>query len=130
MEYATIRLVHIGCATLSITLFVLRGGLQFAGVQWRRWRWLRVAPHINDTVLLSAAIALSWISHQYPWQQPWLGAKVGALLLYILLGRLAFRPGADRRQQFTAFLAALAMVTYIVLVATNRSPAAGLLPPA
>ncbi len=127
MEYATIRLVHISCATISISLFVLRGGLQFAGVQWRRWRWLRIAPHINDTVLLSAAIALSWISHQYPLQQPWLSAKVGALLLYIVLGQIAFRSAAPRWQQLLAFFAALATVTYIVLVAINRSASLGLL---
>lgn len=127
MEYATIRLVHISCATISISLFVLRGGLQFSGVQWRRWRWLRIAPHINDTLLLSAAIALSWISHQYPLQQPWLSAKVAALLLYIVLGQIAFRSGASRSQQLLAFLAALATVAYIVLVAINRSASLGLL---
>lgn len=128
MEYTTIRLLHISCAVLSISLFALRGGLQFAGVNWRRWRWLRIAPHINDTVLLSAAIALSWISHQYPVQQPWLSAKVGALLLYIVLGHMAFRPAASRSQQLLAFFAALATVAYIVAVAINRSASLGLWP--
>ncbi len=128
MDYLTIRLLHISCASISITLFVLRGGLQFAGVKWRQWRWLRIAPHINDTLLLSAAIALSWISHQYPLEQPWLSAKVGALLLYIVLGQVAFRAGAPRSRQLLAFFAALATVGYIVMVAITRSAALGLLP--
>ena len=127
MDYAHIRLLHISCATLSITLFVLRGGLQLAGVDWRRWRWLRIAPHINDTVLLSAAIALSWISHQYPLQQHWLSAKVGALLLYIVLGHMAFSAGAPKWRQTLAFVAALATVAYIVAVAMHRSASLGLL---
>ncbi len=129
MDYATIRLVHISCASISIALFALRGALQFAGVNWRRWRWLRIAPHINDTVLLSAAIALSWISHQYPLQQHWLSAKVGALLLYIVLGQVAFRPGTPRSRQLLAFFAAMATVAYIVTVAITRSAAVGVLPP-
>lgn len=125
MDYADIRLLHIACASASITLFVLRGALQFSGVDWRRWRALRIAPHVNDTVLLAAAIALAWISQQYPWQQPWLGAKVLALLLYIVLGHMAFRVGAPRQRQLLAFGAALATVAYIVLVAINRSATIG-----
>lgn len=126
MDYTDIRLLHISCAVISITLFALRGALQFAGVNWRRWRALRIAPHINDTVLLSAAIALSWISHQLPLQQNWLSAKVGALLLYIVLGHIAFRAGAPRWRQALAFVAALATVAYIVTVAIKRSATMGL----
>jgi uncharacterized membrane protein SirB2 len=126
MDYADIRLLHIVCASISITLFVLRGALQFCGVNWRRWRVLRIAPHVNDTVLLGAAIALAWISHQYPWQQPWLGAKVLALLLYIVLGHMAFRIGAPVWRQALAFGAAVATVAYIVTVAISRSATMGL----
>ncbi|MCP5282997.1 MAG: SirB2 family protein [Rhodoferax sp.] len=126
MPYADIRLLHITCAGISISLFLLRGVLQFSGVDWRRWRWLRIAPHVNDTVLLGAAIALSLYSHQYPLAQGWLSAKVLALLLYIGLGSIAFRRGRPRGQQFAAFVAALLTVSYIVAVAIHRSPMAGL----
>jgi uncharacterized membrane protein SirB2 len=125
MDYAHLRLLHIGCAGISITLFALRGALQFAGVDWRRWRWLRIAPHVNDTVLLVAAIGLTLMSHQYPIQQQWLSAKVIALLVYIALGHMAFRAGAARSRQALAFGAALATVAYIVAVAINRSASAG-----
>jgi len=55
MDYGTVRSIHLACVTASITLFVLRGLLQIASVNWRRWRWLRIVPHLNDTVLLAAA---------------------------------------------------------------------------
>lgn len=126
MSYADIRLVHISCAGISISLFLLRGVLQFSGVDWRQRRWLRIAPHVNDTVLLGAAIALSLYSHQYPLAQGWLTAKVLALLLYIGLGSIAFRRGLPRSQQAAAFIAALLTVGYIVATAINRSPTAGL----
>jgi uncharacterized membrane protein SirB2 len=125
MDYAHLRLLHIGCAGISITLFALRGALQFAGVDWRRWRWLRIAPHVNDTVLLVAAIGLTLMRHQYPIQQQWLSAKVIALLVYIALGHMAFRAGAERSRQALAFGAALATAAYIVAVAINRSASAG-----
>ena len=126
MDYLHLRLLHISCASLSISLFLLRGVLQLAGVDWRRRRWLRIVPHLNDTVLLSAAIALTVMSHQYPVAQAWLSAKVIALLVYIVLGSVAFRPGVPRAQQALAFAGALATVAYIVAVAISRSATLGL----
>jgi uncharacterized membrane protein SirB2 len=126
VEYATVRTIHMACAGISITLFAARGGMQLAGVNWRRWRWLRIAPHLNDTLLLGAAIALALVSHQYPIAQGWLSAKVLALLAYIGLGRLALLQSASVAQQRFAFAAALATVAYIVGVAMTRSTTLGL----
>jgi len=126
MDYVQLRLLHIFCASLSISLFLLRGVLQLTGVDWRRRRWLRIVPHVNDTVLLAAAIALSVMSHQYPVAQAWLSAKVIALLVYIVLGSIAFRPAVPRMQQALAFVGALATVGYIVAVAISRSATLGL----
>lgn len=126
MDYTTIRTLHIGCAGLSIALFFGRGALQLSGTDWRRWRWLRVAPHLIDTVLLGAAVTLAVMSAQYPLAQAWLSAKVLALLLYIGLGSVALRPALPRRTRALAFAAALLSVAYIVGVAVTRSAALGL----
>jgi uncharacterized membrane protein SirB2 len=126
VEYATVRTIHMACAGISISLFVARGCMQLAGIDWRRWRWLRIAPHLNDTLLLGAAVALTLASHQYPIAQAWLSAKVLALLAYIGLGRLALRQGASPARQRIAFAAALATVAYIVGVALTRSSTLGL----
>ena len=126
MDYAHVRLLHIACAGISIGLFLLRGSLQLAGIDWRRWRWLRIAPHANDTLLLGAAIALTIMSGQYPLAQNWLSAKVLALLAYIVIGSIALRPAANRSRQALAFAAALATVGYIVGVAVSRSASLGL----
>ena len=128
MDYPSLRLIHITCAVVSVGLFTLRGVWQWRGVDWRRWRWLRLAPHVNDTVLLSAAVALALMSHQYPLAQPWLTAKVLALLAYIGVGGVALSPRVSRSTRRLAFVLALACVSYILLVARTRSALLGLLP--
>ena len=126
MDYASVRAIHVVCAGISIALFIARGSMQLAGVDWRRWRWLRLAPHLNDTLLLGAAVALALASHQYPLAQPWLTAKVVALLAYIALGMVALRAGTAAAPRLLAFCLALATVAYIVAVAVTRSATLGL----
>ncbi len=127
MDYASVRTLHITCAGLSIVLFGARGLMQIGGLAWRRGRWLRFAPHLNDTVLLGAAIALAWLSGQYPLALPWLTAKVLGLLVYIVVGRIALRTDVSSTTRLLAFAGALASVGYIVGVAVTRSPTFGLL---
>ncbi len=127
MDYASVRTLHIACAGLSIALFGARGLMQIRGIDWRRWRWLRIAPHLNDTVLLGAAIALAGLSGQYPLALPWLTAKVLGLLMYIVAGRIALRPDVSTTTRLLAFAGALASVGYIVGVAMTRSPTLRLL---
>ena len=126
MDYATVRAIHMACAGISVTLFFARGSMQLAGVDWRRWRWLRLAPHLNDTLLLGAAVTLALASHQYPVAQPWLTAKVVALLVYIALGSVALRAGTTAVPRLLAFCLALATAAYIVAVAITRSATLGL----
>jgi uncharacterized membrane protein SirB2 len=121
VEYASVRTLHITCATLSIALFALRSGLALVDVDWRRWRWLRIAPHVNDTVLLTAAITLATWSGQAPWALPWLGAKVIALCLYIFFGSMALRRVQKPRARQAYATLALFTVAYIVATAMTRS---------
>ena len=64
LDYGTVRSIHITCVAISIALFPLRGTMQLAAIDWRRWLWLRIVPHMTDTVLLVAAIALAVMSGQ------------------------------------------------------------------
>jgi uncharacterized membrane protein SirB2 len=127
MQYLFIKNLHVSCVVLSISLFVLRGVLQLLSLPWRQWRLLRVAPHIVDTVLLSAAVWLVWRIAQYPFVHGWLTAKVLGLLLYIVLGHYALGKNVPPAQRLQFFIAALLSVAYIVGVALTHSPSWGLM---
>jgi uncharacterized membrane protein SirB2 len=122
MDYAVLKAVHIGSAALSITGFAARGVLMLRGSPLLASRFARIAPHAVDTVLLASAVWLAWLTHQYPVAQPWLTAKVVALLAYILLGTIALKRGHTVRVRALAFVLALATAFYIVSVALTRQP--------
>jgi uncharacterized membrane protein SirB2 len=123
--YPFIRSLHVGCAMLTISLFVFRGMLMLTGSALQRTAVLRYAPHVVDTVLLTSALMLTTIVRQYPFAQPWLTAKVLLLLVYIVLGSIALRRGRTRRTRLLAFFAALAVVLFLVSVARARDPLGG-----
>lgn len=88
-------------------------------------RWVRIAPHVNDTVLLASGIALAWTLGISPLEHAWLGAKIIALLAYIGLGTVALKRGKTRGQRIAAWLAALAVFGYMLGVAHTHSPLPG-----
>jgi len=120
MDYLALKHLHMGMAALSGSLFLLRGIWMLGASPMLRKGWVRVVPHIVDSTLLASAIALVVWSRQYPFAQPWLGAKVIALLVYILLGTVALKRGRTLRIRALAFAGALAAFGYIVAVATTR----------
>jgi uncharacterized membrane protein SirB2 len=125
MDYLDIRTLHVTCVVLSISLFVLRSALQLAGIKWHQHKWLRITPHLIDTVLLGSALWLSMLLHQYPFVNAWLTAKLLALLAYIAIGREVLSEKASRRSSALALGAALTCVSYIVGVALTHSPSWG-----
>jgi uncharacterized membrane protein SirB2 len=120
MDYLAVKHLHMGCAALSGSLFLLRGIWMLRASPLLQQRWVGIAPHIVDTVLLGSALVMVFWSGQYPFAQGWLGAKVLALVLYIVLGAIALKRGRTRRTRLLAFAGALAVFAYIVAVALTR----------
>ncbi|MEJ2115177.1 MAG: SirB2 family protein, partial [Gammaproteobacteria bacterium] len=85
-------------------------------------RWIRIAPHINDTVLLLSAIALVIVTLQYPGPTTWINAKIAALLLYIILGSIALKRGKTKQIRIISGVLALLTFAYIVMVAMSKNP--------
>jgi uncharacterized membrane protein SirB2 len=122
MEFDVLKVIHVTAAAVSYALFVVRGIWMINGSPRLAERWVRVVPHINDTLLLAAAIWLTLLLREYPGSHAWLTAKVAGLLLYIGLGTVALKRGRTRRARIVAWLAAQAVFFYIVAVALTRNP--------
>ncbi len=122
MQYLALKWIHIGCAILSISGFALRGVLMLADSPLLAARFVRVAPHVVDTVLLASALWLAALIGQYPFVQGWLTAKVLALVAYIVLGSVALKRARSKPVRAAAFALALLSAAYIVSVALTRDP--------
>jgi len=115
-----LKVVHVSCAALSISGYLLRGVWMMRESPQLQKKWVRVVPHIIDTVLLGSAILLAITIRQYPFVQDWLTAKVLALMLYIVVGAIGLKYGRTKKIRVTAWLGAIAIFSYIVLVALTR----------
>ena len=120
LGYAELKAIHVACAGLSLTGFMLRGYWMLRESPLLHHPLTRVLPHVNDTLLLAAAIGLMLLLHQYPFVHGWLTAKVLALVVYVLLGTIALKRGRTRPHRITALLGALAVFAYIAAVALSH----------
>lgn len=122
MSYTALKIIHITSAIFSYILFTIRGFWMMQASPRLQQRWVKILPHVIDTILLISAIALVTIIQQYPGISTWLNAKIGGLLLYIMLGMVALRFGKTRKIKTMSWIAAQIVFFYIVLVALTKNP--------
>ncbi|MEO8460527.1 MAG: SirB2 family protein [Dokdonella sp.] len=115
--YPQIKFVHVLCVILSGSLFAVRGMMMLARSRHTNHPALRYLSYAIDTTLLTAALMLVTILHQYPFVQAWLTVKVLLLIVYVVLGTLALKRGRTRAMQVGCYVAALAVYLFIVSVA-------------
>jgi uncharacterized membrane protein SirB2 len=122
MDYSLLKHLHLTTVAVTLALFVLRGAWMMTDSPRLQARWVRIVPHVNDTLLLASGVGLAVLIQQYPLVDGWLTAKLLALLLYIGLGTYALKRGKSRGQRIAAWVAALLVLGYIVAVAVTHDP--------
>lgn len=122
MSIIIVKYLHVSCVLLSYILFYLRGVWMLRNSSLLQLRWVKVVPHIVDTALLLSAVTLAIQLSISPLSNPWLMAKIIALLLYIFLGTIAIKRGRTKEIRLSAWLAAQLVFIYIVAVALSHNP--------
>ena len=79
----TLKTIHVTFVALSFAGFFIRGIWMLRGSPVLQQRWVKITPQLVDTVLLVSAIILAVQLRFSPMEQPWLMAKIIALLAYI-----------------------------------------------
>lgn len=121
-HYLAIKHIHMSAAFVSFALFFMRGLWMSFKPEMLQRRWVRIVPHVIDTILLAAALFLVVVWFQQRMPIMWIGAKVLGLVIYIILGTIALKRGPTRAIRIIAFLGALLTFVYILRVAFSKQP--------
>lgn len=121
MSFTVVKIIHIISVVLSYILFSLRGIWMMQESHFLKQRWVKILPHIIDTILLISAITLVTMIQQYPGFNVWISAKIGGLFLYIILGMTALRFGKTKKIKIISWILAQIIFFYIVLVAITKN---------
>ena len=129
LQSPTLKSTHMALAALSVGGFAARGLgvlLSQGRSRWPLWPAVRVASMVLDSLLLAAGVGL-WVGLglSLP-QQPWLAAKLGLLLAYIVLGSLALKRASTLRGRALAYAGALTCALSIAWIALQHDPLAPL----
>ncbi|MBT0587320.1 SirB2 family protein [Alteromonas oceanisediminis] len=120
--YMMMKHLHLTAIVISISLFILRFIWLQMGSAQRHKKWVKVVPHIIDTVLLGSAIALCIILSQYPFVHGWVTFKLFGVIAYIVTGLWALKWAASRPAQWLAFACALVVLALTAKVALMKQP--------
>ncbi|AHG18409.1 siroheme synthase [Chania multitudinisentens RB-25] len=123
--YMALKYLHLLTVAVSITLFVLRFLWKWRDSAMMQQRWVKIAPHINDTLLLLSGVALVVMFKLYPLlgMDSWLTEKLFGVIIYILLGYVALgKKTKSWNVRVLAFVLALGCLYLIMKLATTKIP--------
>jgi uncharacterized membrane protein SirB2 len=119
-SYVIFKHLHMTAVTLSGLLFMVRGFWLLQGSAQLQAKWVKITPHVIDTLLLVSAIAMLVVAQQFP---AWVHVKITLLVVYIGLGLMAFKRAKTQGHKLTFLLAAVAVYVFLISVALTKSPA-------
>lgn len=126
MSYSLFKIIHILSVAISGGFFLLRGSWMLQESQLLKQKWVKILPHVIDTLLLVSGLALCVTLQQYPFTTPWLTAKLLLLVAYIGLGTVAIKRGKTKTMRSVAFVAALVVFLLIGAIAGSHGKVLGL----
>ncbi len=121
MMYLLLKTIHISCALLSISGFILRGYWTAFQPELMQMKVVKILPHIIDTVFLFSGIALVLSIDIKLFGQGWLIHKILLLFVYIYLGATALGHRKSKTIRVYAFFGAILVFIYIVGIATSKT---------
>ncbi|MGL4600723.1 MAG: SirB2 family protein [Plesiomonas sp.] len=122
--YIFLKHLHMTTLAISVSLLVLRFIWSLCGTKVMQQRWVKIVPHINDTLVLLSGVSLMVITGFYPFTPHtlWMTEKLLGVVIYILLGFVALKESKNKVIRFFALLGALGWIWLIAQMAITKTP--------
>lgn len=117
-----IKHLHMTFAVISVLLFSIRFLLTWIKSSHLEKKWLKITPHIIDSLLLAFGIALAVQLSLNPLEHFWLLEKILAIFAYIFTGLYTLKLAKTRLMQTIGYLGAIGWIMLIVKIATSKAP--------
>ncbi|WP_223669809.1 SirB2 family protein [Kangiella shandongensis] len=109
--------IHMTLAFITIIGFLVRSVWLFKQSPMLNKKWVKITPHVIDTLLLTSGIVLlaTWYGGVVT---SWLAIKLVMIVLYIVFGIVAFKTqsAAIRGTSFTLAIISFATILYLARI--------------
>mgnify|MGYP000105369929 FL=1 len=112
--------LHMTLAVISISLFTLRFAWLMLDSDKLKRKWVKITPHVIDTLLLVLGVMMAVKLAINPMEQLWLGEKLLAVAAYIFTGVYTLKFARNRTMRIIGFLGAMGWVMLIVRIAMTK----------
>lgn len=120
--YAAFKHIHMNLALITLLFFLVRAFWAFQGSAMLQKKWVRICPHIIDTLLLLSAIGLVAQIHAYSGFHLWLTAKILGLIAYIVFATITLKKAKNTQQRALFLFLTLLSFGYVIAVAFSKNP--------
>lgn len=120
--YSIVKHLHLTAIVISLLLFTLRFIWALRDSPSLQKKWVKILPHVNDTILLLSALGLCVIIAQYPFVDAWLTQKIVGVVCYILLGLWTLKWAKNNTARWVGFVAAIGFIVLTAKVAVFKQP--------
>jgi len=119
--YQTAMHLHVTAVIISLALFSFRFALTLKSSDMLQKKWLKITPHVVDTILLGTAIWLLTLSSMVQ-VDGWVASKVIGVILYIVSGLFALKWAKTNRSRIIGFVCAVIWILLTASVALTKQP--------
>lgn len=112
--------LHMTLALLSVGLFTLRFAWLLMNSAQLDKKWVKIAPHVIDTLLLVIGVVMAVKLSINPMEQLWLGEKILAVFAYIFTGYYTLKLAKNNMMRVIGYLGALGWIILIVRLAMTK----------
>jgi len=119
--YAAFKHLHVLFVVISVSLFILRFIWKQLDSGLLHKRWVKIVPHVNDTLLLASAIAMLVMTQRAPISDPWVTEKVLGVIGYIFFAMFAIK-GKTKLISWGGFVIACLWLAALFHVAFGKQP--------